>query len=137
MSYLGATTTDDAARLPFLAQFTGNDLYRDSDTKYGENILVFPYKITPTAKSPNTLWYKVSNTGYATLDLKPTDELYQWVNVGGQYYVKASYLDMMGYQPVTDSMFSAVSNFDFMKYLPYFAAGGAALLLVLLLRKKG
>jgi len=136
MSYLGANTIDDKARMPFLAQFTGNNLYRDSDTKYGENVLVIPYKTT--GKIPNELWYKVSNSGYATLDLKPTDELYQWVNVGGQYYVKASYLDMMGYQPVTDSMFSSItSGFDFMKYLPYFAAGGAALLLVLLLRKKG
>ena len=135
MSYLGANTPGDTARAPFLAQFTGNNLYRDSDTKYGENVLVIPYKTT--GKIPNELWYKVSNSGYATLDLKPTDELYQWVNVGGQYYVKASYLDMMGYQPVTDSVFSLVTDFDFMKYLPYFAAGGAALLLVLLLRKKG
>jgi len=135
MSYLGATGTDPA-RAPFLAQFTGNNLYRDTDTKYGENVLVIPYKKTGI-KNPNELWYKVSNSGYATLDLKPTDELYQWVNVGGQYYVKASYLDMMGYQPVTDSVFSLVTDFDFMKYLPYFAAGGAALLLVLLLRKKG
>jgi len=136
MSYnMGAT--NDASRVKFLSQFTGNDLYRGSDNKYGENILVVPYK--STSNIPSELWYKVSNSGFQSLKLNvPDDELNFYVLISGQYYVKGSYLDMMGYQPLswTDSFFSMTTGFDFKKYLPYIAAGGGLLLLVLLLKKK-
>jgi hypothetical protein len=132
MSYLGAD-----AKTTFLAQFTGNNLYRDSDNIYGENIFVIPYN--STGHVPNELWYKVSSVDYAKMNLGPTDELNFWVNVGGQYYVKKSYLDMISYHPTAGSgVISQITTSlgDMSKYLPYILIGGGVLLLVILLKKK-